>query len=135
MKKIFIVAFVLSLATPASAIDNMICEGEIGNGYSQHKSGYRTFGKKIVKFSLDCGWYKNYIQGQKNCTSFLEGTRVPGYQVQKTWTFSSNEWPNIQGQYNIGTRYLFFQIKEGKYQQGNVNSLNETQRWFNGYCN
>lgn len=139
MKKIYLVAFLLSIATPASAIDNMICDGEIGNGYTEGKSGYRSYGKKTVRFSLDCGWYKRYIQSQKNCTSYLEGQEISGYLAENLWTFFSRLpdtqiQSDINGRYNTDTHYLFFQIKKGRMQTGNVNSQNETQRWFNGYC-
>lgn len=130
VKLLIWISFVL-LTFPINilAADKMTCAGDIGNAYLVGKSEYRTFGRKTVDFSIDCGMVDRYLKGQKNCQSYLNNVPTGGY-------FSEDVWQMLKpmGQYNPKTKFLTFKLSEGYMNPSIFDSLNQTQRWFNGYC-
>ena len=112
------------------ALDVMTCNGKVGNGFSSYKSEYRTYGKKTVTFAIDCGWVDRYVGGGKDCISYLNSEPVEGYYSK------SDNWVlfGTKGRYTPKTKFLTYKLGKGYMQKGNVQSLSQTERWFNGYC-
>jgi hypothetical protein len=132
-QKITLLSLLISFAVyldSNSGGEIMKCQGDVTNAYSSYKMEYQTFAKKNVSFSLSCGWIDQYLKGGKDCISHINGTPVSGYMAaNKTWHMFG-----VQGDYNLRTQYLNYKLTQGYMETGNVESLNQTQKWFRGYC-
>ena len=133
IKFLYMLVLLISVYAFVSAygfgVDKMTCKGEIGNGYPKFTMEYRAFANKSVDFILDCGMYKRYLQGGKDCISYIDNSPISGYFSDHTWHIF-----DPLGSFDTKTRTLLFQLSKGYMQKGNVESLNQTQKWFNGQC-
>jgi hypothetical protein len=128
MKRLLLL--VLFFSPSIMSLESMSCSGEVGNAYFQYKSEYKTYGKKTVTFDYDCGWVKRKLLGGKGCEAYLNNVLTGGYEMRGVWYMSKP----TTGEYNSKTNFLTYKLTEGYMQKGNIESLNQTQRWFNGTC-
>jgi hypothetical protein len=122
----FTLAFLVlvSVAQPVYA-QNLICRGDVGNGYSQESAEYKTFGERAFIVSIDCSIWINYIAKSGACNYSFNGVKYDGILYNNgDFGLSHLEFASISG----GT--LSFKMSETTDGVGG----NDGQRWFFGAC-
>lgn len=118
----------LMLATTAQAGDrNMVCRGEVGNGYLPENPRYQTFAQRTFYLTIQCPWPTEHVTGSGDCDYWFNGSQNKGYlYTNGDFLFRHLGEPVSLTQGG----YLSFKMSEST--NGIVG--NEGQRWFRGHC-